>query len=108
VWDERHAADILTFALSLLLLNLALMLFTANYRHRPHLLFDEAFHLGGSIFRGEALVAFVVAMGLSGALWLFLHATISARRARRFTESRRRNIDGITPARPSPSRSARR
>jgi branched-chain amino acid transport system permease protein len=39
----------LTFALSLLLLNLALMLFSANYR--------------------------TVAMGLSGALWVFLHTT---------------------------------
>ena len=37
----------LTFALSLLLLNLALMLFTANYRTVHTSYSDEAFHIGG-------------------------------------------------------------
>src|SRR6201990_2592045 len=65
----------LTFALSLLLLNLAMLLFTAIYRtvHRSYS--DTAFHLGGLYIPVAKLIAFVVAMGLSGALWLFLHAT---------------------------------
>src|ERR1700727_1321199 len=37
----------LTFALSLLLLNLALMLFSANYRTVHTSYSDEAFHIGG-------------------------------------------------------------
>ena len=65
----------LTFALSLLLLNLSLMLFTANYRTVHTWYSDEAFHLGGLYIPYAKLIAFVVAMGLSGALWLFLRST---------------------------------
>src|SRR5947209_1128575 len=65
----------LTFALSLLLLNLALMLFTANYRTVHTSYSDEAFHIGGLYIPIAKLIAFVVAMGLSGVLWLFLHTT---------------------------------
>ena len=57
----------LTFALSLLLLNLALMLFTANYRTVHTSYSDEAFHLGGLYIPVAKLIAFVVAMALSGA-----------------------------------------
>src|SRR5260221_7328702 len=64
----------LTFALSLLLLNLALMLFTANYRTVHTSYSDEAFHIGGLYIPGAKLIAFVVAMGLSGALCRFLQA----------------------------------
>src|SRR5215510_6522767 len=65
----------LTFALSLLLLNLSLMLFTANYRTVHTWYSDEAFHFGGLYVPYAKLIAFVVAMALSGALWLFLHST---------------------------------
>src|SRR5205085_2865838 len=65
----------LTFALSLLLLNLALMLFTANYRTVHTSYSDEAFHLAGLYIPVAKLIAFVVAMGLSAALWVFLHTT---------------------------------
>src|SRR3981081_1469915 len=65
----------LTFALSLLLLNLALMLFTANYRTVHTSYSDEAFHLGGLYIPVAKLIAFVVAMALSAALWVFLHNT---------------------------------
>jgi branched-chain amino acid transport system permease protein len=65
----------LTFALSLLLLNLALMLFTANYRTVHTSYSDEAFHIGGLYIPVAKLIAFVVAMALSGALWVFLHTT---------------------------------
>src|SRR5215468_4028589 len=41
----------LTFALSLLLLNLALLSFSANYRTVHTSYSDEAIHLGGLIFR---------------------------------------------------------
>ena len=65
----------LTFALSLLLMNIALMVFTANYRtvHTPYT--EAAIHLGPLNIAVAKLIAFAVAMGLSGALWIFLHAT---------------------------------
>jgi branched-chain amino acid transport system permease protein len=65
----------LTFALSLLLLNLALMLFSANYRTVHTWYSDQAFHIGGLYIPVAKLIAFVVAMLLSGALWVFLHVT---------------------------------
>src|SRR3979411_881160 len=65
----------LTFALSLLLLNLSLMLFTANYRTVHTSYSDEAFHIGGLYIPVAKLIAFVVAMALSGALWVFLPTT---------------------------------
>src|SRR5258708_24670164 len=65
----------LTFALSLLLLNLSLMLFTANYRTVHTWYSDEALHFGGLYIPVAKLIAFVVAMLLSGALWVFLHTT---------------------------------
>ena len=65
----------LTFALSLLLLNLSLLLFSANYRTVHTFYSDEAFHIGGLYIPVAKLIAFVVAMVLSGALWVFLHTT---------------------------------
>jgi branched-chain amino acid transport system permease protein len=65
----------LTFALSLLILNLALMLLTANYRTVHTWYSDEALHVGGLYIPVAKLIAFVLAMVLSGLLWVFLHAT---------------------------------
>jgi len=65
----------LTFALSLLLLNLALMLFTANYRTVHTWYSDESIHIGGLYIPVAKLIAFVLAMVLSGALWIFLRRT---------------------------------
>ena len=65
----------LTFALSLLILNLALMLFTANYRTVHTWYSDEALHIGGLYIPVAKLIAFVLAMALSAALWVFLHIT---------------------------------
>jgi len=56
----------LTFALSLLLLNLALMLFTANYRTVHTSYSDEAFRIGGLYIPVAKLIAFV---------WVFLRTT---------------------------------
>jgi branched-chain amino acid transport system permease protein len=65
----------LTFALSLLLMNVMLLLFTANYRTVQTPYTEAALHLG-SLYVGVAkLIAFAVAMILSGILWVFLHAT---------------------------------
>src|SRR5258708_2910944 len=76
VWGPNDMPQIfLTFALSLLLLNLALMLFSANYRTVHTSYSDEAFHIGGLYIPVAKLIAFVVAMFLSGALWVFLHTT---------------------------------
>jgi len=65
----------LTFALSLLILNLALMLLTANYRTVHTWYSDEALHVGGLYIPVAKLIAFVLAMALSAALWVFLHTT---------------------------------
>jgi branched-chain amino acid transport system permease protein len=65
----------LTFAVSLLLLNLALLLFTANYRTVETFYSDTAIQIGGVYVALAKLIAFVVAMLLSALLWLFLHAT---------------------------------
>src|SRR5262249_7069747 len=63
----------LTFALSLLLVNLALMLLTANYRTLHTWYSDEALHLGGLYIPVAKLIAFLLAMMLSAILWTFLH-----------------------------------
>ena len=78
----------LTFALSLLLLNLALMLFSANYRTVHTSYSDEAFHLGGLYIPVAKLIAFVVAMVLSGALWVFLHTTDLGKAMRAASQNR--------------------
>jgi branched-chain amino acid transport system permease protein len=65
----------LTFALSLLLTNLALLLFTANYRTVQTPYTEASIHLGPIYVAVAKLIAFVVAMVLSGLLWVFLHVT---------------------------------
>src|SRR6202045_1267623 len=65
----------LTFALSLLLLNLALLLFTANYRTVQTPYTDATLHIGAIYIPVAKLIAFVLAMVLSAALWVFLHTT---------------------------------
>lgn len=65
----------LTFALSLLLMNVAMLLFTANYQ-TIHTSYTEASILVGPVYLGVAqLYAFLLAMLLSAALELFLRFT---------------------------------
>jgi branched-chain amino acid transport system permease protein len=65
----------LTFALSLLLVNLALLVFTANYRTVQTSYSEAAIHLGTLYVPIAKLIAFAVAMALSALLWAFLHST---------------------------------
>jgi branched-chain amino acid transport system permease protein len=65
----------LTFALSLLLVNVALLLFTANYRTVETPYSEAAIHIGPIYIAVAKLIAFAVAMALSAALWVFLHST---------------------------------
>jgi branched-chain amino acid transport system permease protein len=65
----------LTFALSLLLMNLALLLFTANYRTVQTSYTLSSIHIGPLYIGVAKLIAFVLAMLLSGALAIFLRAT---------------------------------
>src|SRR5215471_3927228 len=60
----------LTFALSLLLLNVALMLFTANYQTVQTTYSEAAIQLGPLYVPVAKLIAFVVAMALSALLWI--------------------------------------
>ena len=65
----------LTFALSMVLVNLTLLLFTANYRTVQTPYTEAVIHLGELYIAVAKLIAFAVAMGLSAALWVFLHTT---------------------------------
>jgi branched-chain amino acid transport system permease protein len=65
----------LTFALSLLLMNVTLMLFSADYRTVHTSYTDSAVHVGEVTLPVAKLIAFGVAMLLSGLLWAFLRAT---------------------------------
>src|SRR5260370_36041804 len=90
----------LTFALSVLLLNLALMLFTANYRTVHTSYSDEAFRIGGLYIPVAKLIAFVVAMVLSGALWVFLRTTDLGKAMRAASQNREvAQLMGINPNR---------
>jgi branched-chain amino acid transport system permease protein len=90
----------LTFALSLLILNVALMLLTPNYRTLHTAYSDEALHLGGLYVPTAKLIAFVVAMLLSAALWLFLRATDLGRAMRAASQNRDvAQLMGINPDR---------
>ena len=90
----------LTFALSLLLLNLSLLLFTANYRSVHTWYSDETLHFGEIYVPVAKLVAFVVAMVLSGALWVFLHTTDLGKAMRAAAQDREVAIlMGINPNR---------
>ncbi len=90
----------LTFALSLLLTNLTLMAFTANYRTVHTWYSDESIFFGGLNFPVAKLIAFVVAMLLSGLLWLFLHLTDLGRAMRAASQSREvAMLMGINPNR---------
>src|SRR6201987_5487303 len=90
----------LTFALSLLLLNLSLLLFSANYRTVHTFYSDEAFHFGGLYIPEAKLIAFVVAMALSAALWVFLHTTDLGKAMRAAAQNREvAMLLGINPDR---------
>lgn len=78
----------LTFALSLLLLNLSLMLFTANYRTVHTSYSEAALHFGGLYIPVAKLIAFAVAMALSALLWVFLHTTDLGRAMRAASQNR--------------------
>lgn len=65
----------LTFALSLLLINVALLLFTADYR-TVHTSYSDLSIRIGPVYVGVArLIAFIVAILLTGALEIFLRVT---------------------------------
>jgi len=65
----------LTFALSLLLMNVALLLFSANYRTVQTGYAQQSIQIGPLYFGAARLIAFVLAMLLSVGLEIFLRAT---------------------------------
>jgi len=90
----------LTFALSLLIINLSLMFFTANYRTIHTWYSDEAFHFWGVYIPYAKLIAFVLAMILSGILWLFLKTTDLGKAMRAASQNRDvAQLMGINPNR---------
>src|SRR5271155_2670838 len=90
----------LTFALSLLLINVTLLLFTANYRTVQTSYTETSIHLGEVYVAVAKLIAFVVAMILSGALWVFLHTTDLGKAMRAAAQNRDvATLMGINPNR---------
>ena len=90
----------LTFALSLLLMNVALLLFTANYRTVETPYTDTAIHIGVLYVTVAKLIAFIVAMLLSLALWIFLRATDLGKAMRAAAQNREvAMLMGINPDR---------
>jgi branched-chain amino acid transport system permease protein len=90
----------LTFALSLLLVNVALLLFTANYRTVETPYTEMTIHLGPLYIAVAKLIAFVVAMLLSGMLWVFLHTTDLGKAMRAAAQNREvAMLMGINPDR---------
>jgi branched-chain amino acid transport system permease protein len=90
----------LTFALSLLILNVALLLFTANFRTVHTSYSDAAFHFAGLYVPAAKLIAFVVAMLLSALLWVFLHTTDLGKAMRAASQNREvAQLMGINPNR---------
>jgi len=90
----------LTFALSLLLMNVGLLMFTANYRTVQTAYSEAAIHIGALYLSVAKLIAFAVAMALSGVLWLFLHATDLGKAMRAAAQNRDvAMLMGINPER---------
>ena len=90
----------LTFALSLLIINVSLMVLTANYRTLHTAYSDEAWHVVGLYVPVAKLIAFVVAMLLSGALWMFLRSTDLGKAMRAASQNREvAQLMGINPNR---------
>jgi len=90
----------LTFALSLLLINLALLLFSANYRTVETPYSELTVHFGAIYIAVAKLIAFALAMLISGALWVFLHATDLGRAMRAAAQNREvAMLMGINPDR---------
>jgi len=90
----------LTFALSLLILNVALMLLTPNYRTLHTSYSDAALHFGGLYVPVAKLIAFAVAMLLSALLWLFLRGTDLGKAMRAASQNREvAQLMGINPHR---------
>ena len=90
----------LTFALSLLILNISLILFTANYRTVHTWYSDAAFHFGPFYVPVAKLIAFVLAMVFSALLWVFLHTTDLGKAMRAASQNRDvAQLMGINPHR---------
>jgi branched-chain amino acid transport system permease protein len=90
----------LTFALSLLLMNVALLLFTANYRTVQTAYSEMSFHIGPLYFAVAKLIAFVIAMLLSAILYIFLHGTDLGKAMRAAAQNREvAMLMGINPDR---------
>jgi branched-chain amino acid transport system permease protein len=90
----------LTFAMSLLLINVCLMLFSANYRSVHTWYSDEALNILGIFIPLAKLISFVLAMFLSAVLWVFLHTTDLGKAMRAASQNRDvAQLMGINPNR---------
>lgn len=90
----------LTFALSLLLMNLAVLLFTANYQTVRTSYTEAALHIGPLYIGVAHLIAFVLAMLLSAALEVFLQATDLGKAMRAAAQNREvAMLMGVNPDR---------
>lgn len=99
-----HAPELaqifLTVGLQLILQNLALLLFSANYRSVQVPYGDWTVNLGGVVLQFPRLIAFAVALLLSAGLYAFLHRTDMGKAMRAAAQDREvAMLMGINPNR---------
>ncbi len=78
----RLAPLITAIGMSLLLQNLAMLVFTPNPRRYPAILREVRFEVGGVIVTNIKLTIFVVALTLMAGLWFLVHRTWTGRAMR--------------------------
>lgn len=66
---------LVTFALSLLLVNIALMLFSGQYKTTPNLIISGTIDLGFVVIAKAKLVPFAIAIIVTAALFIFMNKT---------------------------------
>jgi branched-chain amino acid transport system permease protein len=85
---SEHNQVVATLGLSLILQNLALVVFSADYRTIPSVLARSRFHIDGIVIRTPAAIACVASILLCFALYALLQRTDIGRRIRATAEDR--------------------
>lgn len=66
---------LITFALSMVLVNVALLLFSGDFKNIQHVAFSGSIDLGWLIIAKEKLIPFILALLVAGAMFVFLKLT---------------------------------
>ncbi|MGX8700384.1 branched-chain amino acid ABC transporter permease [Caproiciproducens sp.] len=85
--SEHSIQTILTLGLSMLLQNFALMIWKADYRNVRIPINNETLNLGGIVLSLPRIIAFVIAIGLSVLLYVFLQKTYTGAAMRAISQN---------------------